>query len=56
MAIFIIERNDKADLEIEAERAEKATDGSSRVTFYDADDKPVGEFINVQGWHQKPAS
>lgn len=54
---FVVERSTGQPIEIEAERGEQDA-ASSRVTFYDAAEggKPVGSFINVQGWYQKPAS
>lgn len=54
MKTFIVKTAEGETIEVEAERAE--TDpNSTRVTFYVGAD-PVGSFINLRGWHIKPAA
>lgn len=56
---FVVERFDAKGqlekIEVTAERAEAEGNGSTRVTFYTGED-PVGSFINLQGWYEKPAA
>ena len=48
---FLVQLNTGDPIEVQAERADQATD-NSRVTFYKGEEA-VASFINVQAWYEK---